>query len=96
MRDIHQSHNLILEKIIDKIHIRGSKYIDSAVMTQNLLDFVEGSKLLEANEVTISDHRALLIDINLEEYFEETMSSWDQINRCVLNLARRLHRIKFI
>ena len=46
-------------------------------ISHNLLDFMEGSKLLEVNKVTISDHRALLIDINLEEYFKEIMSSWD-------------------
>ena len=38
-------------------------------ISQNLLDFIEESKLLEANKVAILDHRALLIDINLEEYF---------------------------
>ena len=75
VRDVYQRYNLILEKNLDKIYIRGSKYIDSVAITQNLLDFVEESKLLEANEVTISDYRALLIDINLEEYFEEIISS---------------------
>jgi len=73
--DIHQSYNLIPENNLDKTYIRGLKCIDSVAITQNLLDLIKGSKLLEANKVTKSDHRVLLIDINLEEYFKETMSS---------------------
>ena len=95
MRDIYQSYNLIPKKSLDRTYIRGSKYIDS-IATQNLLDFVERSKLLEANEVTIIDHRVFLIDINLEGYFEETLSGWEQINRSILNPVKRLHRKKFV
>ena len=74
VRDIHQSYNLKPEKSLDGIYIGGSKYINSIVATQSLLDFIERSKLLEANEVTITDHRVFLIDINLEGYFKETLS----------------------
>ena len=60
------------------------------------MDFIEKSILLETHDITCTDHRAFLININLESYFEDDMSSWDQINRCQLNPARRLHRNKFI
>ena len=77
MSNVHQSYNLIPKNNLDKICIEGLKCIDSVVIFQNLLDSMKGFKLLEVNEVTILDHWVLLIDINLEEYFEETMSSWD-------------------
>jgi len=75
VRDIYQSYNFIPEKELDKTYIRDFKYINSIAVTQNLLDFVEGSALLEASEIIITDHRAILIDINLDSYFKETMSS---------------------
>ena len=88
-RNIHQSYNLILESELDKTHIRGSKCINSITGIQNLLDFVEGLKLLEASDITITGYRAILIDINFDSYFEEIISSWDQINHLVLNLGRQ-------
>jgi len=50
---------------------------------------VDRLKLLEASEIIIIDYRVILIDINFDSYFEETMSLWDQINRLVLNPGRR-------
>ena len=52
---------------------------------------MEGSKLLEANEITISDHCAFVININMESYFEKILSGWDQICKRVINPARRSH-----
>ena len=92
VQDIYQSYNLIADKELDCTYIGGSSYIDSIAGTQNILDFVEGSKLLEANEITISDHRKFVIDINIESYFGESFSGWDQIYKRVINLARRSHR----
>ena len=54
VRDIYQSYNLIADKELDCTYIGGSRCIDSIAGTQNILDFVEGSKLLKANKITIS------------------------------------------
>ena len=75
MRDIYQSYNLIADEELDSTYIRGSKSINSIVVTKNILDFIEGLKLLKANEIIITNYRALLIDINMEGYFKETLSS---------------------
>ena len=72
--DIHQSYNLIADKELDCTYIGGSRCIDSIAGTQNILDFMEGSKLLEANEIIILDYRAFVIDINMESYFKERLS----------------------
>ena len=65
---------MIAHKELDCTYIGGSRYTDSIEGTQNILDFVEGSKLLEANEITILDYHAFVININMESYFEEILS----------------------
>ena len=47
---------MLKDEELDPIFIRGSNCIDSITATYNLLDFVEGSKLLEAYEIIIMDH----------------------------------------
>ena len=42
------------------------------------------------------DHRGYMIDIALDEYFEIEFSSWDNINKVMLNPARHSHREKFV
>ena len=59
------------------------------------MQYAEGSMLKERNKVIDADHRPFAIDINLEEYFRETFSGWDNINKRVLNLSRRSHRDRF-
>ena len=81
---------------MDLTFIRGSKCINSIVATYSLLDFVEGSKLLEAYEITITDYRSFIIDINMERYFNYQLSIWDKIKKRKLNPARRSYRNKFV
>ena len=57
---------------------------------------IEGYKLIETNEIVISDYYTYIIDVNLNEYFKEYFSQWDKINKSPLNLSRRLHYKKFI
>jgi len=59
---------------MDNIHIDGSKSIDSIAVTLNIIECIEGCKLLEANEVMITDYRFYLVDINFECYFEVQLS----------------------
>ena len=37
----------------------------------------------------MSDHRLHVIDANLEEGFEDTFSSWDKVERVLLNPSRK-------
>ena len=60
------------------------------------MEYVEGCKLLDNNKIFFSDHRACEVDIAMEEYFSEQLSSWDDINKAMLNPARICHRDKFV
>ena len=92
MQDVHHVVNQIPLNNIDNIHISGSWPINSIVATLFIMNCIEGCKLLDANEVLLTDYRSYLVDINLERYFETNLSPWDQINRRIVNLARRSHR----
>ena len=74
----------------------GSNPIDLIAVSEGLIDFVEGSKLIPHNEIVWSNHRAYIIDINLEDYFNKEMSSWDNINYVNLDPAKKSHRLTFL
>ena len=74
VQDVHSNINRILNELIDKININRSWPIDSIAITVGILEYVEGSKLLGNNDVVFSDHRLYLIDVNLEEYFNDQFS----------------------
>ena len=43
----------------------------------------------------MSDHRSYLMDINIESYFNDQFSLWNQVNRTILNPSRQSHRTIF-
>ena len=92
IKDIHKIFNCIDSKSLDHIYRDGSKCIDSIIATSNILRYIEGSTLLEIDEIIDIDHRAYLIDINLSQYFEEEFSNWDKINKCIIDSNRRSYR----
>ena len=55
---------------MDNTYITRSKPINLIAITPNIMECIEGYKLLEANEVMIMDHRSYLVDINFECYFK--------------------------
>jgi len=81
---------------LDKTFIHGSSAIDSVAVLEGLIEFVEGSLLVPNNEIVNTNHRAYIIDINLEDYFNEEFSYWNAINHVILDPAKRSHRIKFL
>ena len=76
---------------MDHTEVRGSKPIDTVAASYRIIDYVEDSQLLECNDIVFTDHRAYVIDINLEDYFNDQLSSWDEINRVMLNPSRQSH-----
>lgn len=93
--DVHQLHNNIELKQLDHTESRGSKPIDTIAISRGLKEFVEGCMLQECNDIILTDHRSYIIDLNLEAYFDQHLSEWDQINHSILNPSRRSHREKF-
>ena len=60
---------------MDNTHIIGSKLIDTAAASPNLMNCIEGYKLMKIDNLIITDHRLFLIDINFERYFSTKLSS---------------------
>ena len=94
--DIHHKINNIPYEKLDKTYKHGSSIIDSITASSRIMQYIEGCKLLEYNEIVESDHRVYMIDITIDEYFQAEFSEWDNINKVMLNPARRSHRERFI
>ena len=42
-----------------------------------------------------TNHYGYVVDIDLKEYFDQEFSSWNQINKLLLDPGKRSHREKF-
>ena len=49
------------------------------------MDYVDGCKLLGNNDIVESEHRSYVIDVALEDYFNNELCEWDNINKTMLN-----------
>jgi hypothetical protein len=97
--DVYEIHTIVNQVPIPsmgKTHKHGSKPIDSLAATKGIIDFIDGCKVLEYNDIVETDHRSYVIELALEDYFNEELSEWDKINKVMLNPARRSHRDKFV
>ena len=81
---------------MDKTFINGSNLIDTFAISEGLMEYIEGVKLVAHNEIVNTDHRAYIVDINIEEYFEDEFSHWNTINHIMLNSAKKSYRTKFV
>ena len=61
-------------QLIGKTCKNGSRTIDSLAATTRLMEYVEGCEWLGCNDVVESDHRSYLIEIAIEDYFNEQLS----------------------
>ena len=86
---MHQTFNGLELKELYYAHSRGTKWIDSIVATPNIRNHSEGIRLFKTNEIMNADHRSHVVDINLEEDFQEEFSGWDKIVRRVLDPRKR-------
>jgi len=96
VEDVHSRINNIPLDKMDKTFVNGSNLIDTFAVSEGLIEYVEGVKLIPHNEIVNSDHRVYIVDINIEEYFEDEFSHWNTINHVILNPSKKSHRTKFI
>ena len=75
VKDAHSYFNDIPIDQMDKTYVRGSTHVDSIAISCGLMNHVEGIELIGQNKIVISDHRAYILDINFEDYFETNLSS---------------------
>jgi len=88
---MHQIFNMIESTKLDHIYREETKYIDVIPISENLSEYLEKSKLFEIHEIVNTDYRGHIIDMNLEEFFKKKFSTWDRIDKKVLDLNKRLH-----
>ena len=95
VEDIHSRYNNIPPKEMDKTFINGSNPIDTIAASEGIMKNIEGSKLISHTEIVPTDYRAYVADINLEDYFNDECSPWENINHVTLDPARKSYRTKF-
>ena len=75
IRDIHQTYHQLQFNQMDNTEERGLKPIDTIAASYGISEYVEGSKLIECNDIIFTDHRSYIIDINIKDYFNDQLSS---------------------
>ena len=60
---------------MDKNYVRGSLPIDSIALSNGIMNYAEGLELSHQNKIVMSDYRACIMDINIEEYFDSNFSN---------------------
>ena len=96
VKETHVHVNKLRLEQLDKTYKNGSKPIDSIAATSGIMEHVEGCEVMNHDDIVETDHRACMIDINVEDYFKEEFNVWDDINHVMLNPAKRSHREVFV
>ena len=84
------------EKSKDKTFEFGPKCIDVVLVSEEVLEIIEGIALIEWNEIVDSDYRGYLLDLDLEEYFNDELNQVNEREKSLLNPNRRSHRKSFV
>jgi hypothetical protein len=79
----------------DSAYIRGQNCIDFIAALTRLLQFIDGSYVVNYNKVILNDHYGYITDITLEEYFNMKSFNIDCIDNSRLNSRKLSYRIKF-
>ena len=59
---------------MNKTHIGGSTLIDLIAASLGLLECIDGSKLMDHNNIVLSDHREYIVDMNFKAHFDKQLS----------------------
>ena len=70
VQDIHYIFNQIEFQQMDNTYLTRLRPIKIVAVSPNLIECIEGYKILEVNDIIITDYRLYIIDINLERYYE--------------------------
>ena len=85
---MHQIVNNIELDQMCKTCVNGSRPIDAVHASNGIMEYAEGCKILSNNAILKSDYRSYLVDIALDEYFEDEFGEWDKVNKVILNPYR--------
>ena len=74
---------------MDKTNVNSRLLIDSITASYRIKNYTEGCQMVKNNEIVCTNHREYIINTNLEEYFNDSISTWNEINKVIINLSRR-------
>ena len=94
--DIHKVLNGDTADGKDKTFKSGSKQIDAVLATEEVLESLQDSLILDFKDIVDSDHRGFLFDLDVCQYFSVEASDYDTTDNVTLNPAKRSHRRKFL
>jgi len=52
--------------------------MDTLAATSSVVLYIEGCKILNFSEFILTDHRSIIANINLNEYFDTATSAFDK------------------
>ena len=96
VKDMHSTINHIEISQMDNTNVKGSYPIDSIAASSEISEYIEGCQMVDHNEIIYIDHRGYMVDINLEDYFNDQMSYWNENHKVIINPSRRSHRERFV
>ena len=64
--------NIQINKI-NKTCVHGLSIVDSLATSTGIIEYIDGCKILRHNEIAKLDHMSYLVDILLEEYFQDEL-----------------------
>ena len=74
--EVYQEANIIIGKR-DKTHKTGRNQINVVFALEPIINCTEGSRLLDFDEVIITDHRGFMVDIDFNVLFNINPSKYD-------------------
>ena len=95
VQDVLSGHERIPCNERDFIFKRGSRRIDSISVSEGLMTSVERCEVIDWDETFSTDHRVNVIELNLEQLFNENMHEIDAVTRSQLDLSRSIHKEMF-
>ena len=93
--EIHQELTNEEDSTRDWTYKNRSKQIDTVFGTESVVRVARGSKIIDFDQVIITDHWGFLIDIDVNGYFNLPASTYDQSASRKLNPGNRIHRKQF-
>ena len=66
------------------------------VITTRLLQCIDRCKIVECNEIILTNYRRYIVDFNLERYFSSKEFILDKINSSKLDLRQATHKAWFV
>ena len=93
--EVHSKVNHMSDGRIDHTEENESMQMDAAIATEDALNSMTGSKLVDFNKIVMLDHRGFTFDVDLHYYFNMLPSNYDAMQARTLNPGNRKHRTKF-